>query len=40
MSDWGWVTFAYSVVYGAILAYAIYLTGRLRTAIRRRADID
>lgn len=35
MSDWGWVTFGYGVVYGGIVAYAVYLAGRVRLARRR-----
>jgi hypothetical protein len=35
MSDWAWVGLGYSVVYGSIGAYAIFLTRRLRIARRR-----
>ncbi len=38
MSDWGWVTFGYVVVYGAMILYAVYLTGRGRAAARRRSN--
>lgn len=34
MSDWGWVTFAYAVVYGALGAYAASLLVRLRRSGR------
>ena len=37
MSDWGWVTLGYSVVYGVIATYAIVLMSRLRRA-RRDAE--
>lgn len=30
MSDWGWVAFAYVVVYGALGAYVLYLAARTR----------
>lgn len=32
MSDWGWVTFGYAVVYGGIVGYAIFLSRRFRRA--------
>jgi len=30
MSDWGWVAFAYSIVYGALIAYVWSLAARAR----------
>ena len=35
MSDWGWVTLGYVVVYGVIAAYAATLYTRLRRARTR-----
>lgn len=35
MSDWGWVAFAYLVVYGTLAAYAVNLGVRVRRARRR-----
>jgi voltage-gated potassium channel Kch len=32
MSDWGWITFGYLVVYGAIAGYAVLLAARIRRA--------
>ncbi len=32
MSDWGWVALAYSLVYGALIAYVISLVARTRRA--------
>ena len=40
MSDWGWITFGYAVVYGCIAAYASYLTVRFRRAKRRLDGAD
>jgi CcmD family protein len=40
MSDWGWITFGYTVVYGGIAAYAAFLTGRYRKARRRLDGLD
>lgn len=33
----GWVIFAYAVVYGFMVAYALYLVGKGRVLRRRRA---
>ena len=30
MSDWGWITFGYAVVYGGVAAYAVFLAYRIR----------
>jgi hypothetical protein len=35
MSEWGWVSFAYVVVYGTLAVYAVGLGMRLRRARRR-----
>ena len=40
MSDWGWVGFGYSVVYGTLAAYAVFLSMRLRTARRRLERLE
>lgn len=32
MSDWGWVTLGYGVVYGVVAAYAAFLVRRVRMA--------
>lgn len=40
MSDWGWITFGYAVVYGGIVAYAAFLAGRHRKAQRRLDGAD
>jgi D-alanyl-lipoteichoic acid acyltransferase DltB (MBOAT superfamily) len=32
MSDWGWVTVAYVLVYGGLIAYVISLVTRTRRA--------
>lgn len=40
MSDWGWITFGYAVVYGGIVGYAAFLTGRYRKARRRLDGLD
>ena len=37
MSDWGWVTFGYVVVYGVVFAYAGVLMWRIRV-VRSRVD--
>ena len=34
MSEWGWVAFGYSVVYGTMAAYVTWTTLRLRRARR------
>lgn len=34
MSDWAWVTVAYVVVYGTLIAYAVNLARRVRRARR------
>jgi hypothetical protein len=34
MSDWAWVTVAYVVVYGTLIAYAVTLERRVRRARR------
>lgn len=34
MTDWGWVVFAYVVVYGTLFAYALSLVHRTRRARR------
>ena len=36
MSDWGWVAFAYLVVYGTLGAYLASLATRLRRARRAK----
>ncbi len=33
----GWVVFAYTVVYGFMIGYAVFLTVRLRS-VRRRVE--
>ncbi len=33
----GWVVFAYTVVYGFMIGYGLYLAGKAR-ALRRRAE--
>lgn len=38
MSEWGWVATAYSVAYGAIISYTVWLRARLRAARRRLDD--
>jgi hypothetical protein len=30
MSDWGWVAFAYTIVYGVLIAYVASLVARVR----------
>lgn len=40
MSDWGWITFGYAVVYGGIVAYAILLGVRYRRAQLRLEGND
>jgi hypothetical protein len=40
MSDWGWITFGYIVVYGGIVAYAAFLAFRHRNAQRRLDGVD
>lgn len=32
MSDWGWVAFAYTIVYGALAGYVASLVIRVRRA--------
>lgn len=39
MSEWSWVVAGYTVVYGAVVAYAVGLSRRLRAA-RRHTDGD
>lgn len=34
MSDWGWVAFAYTVVYGSLAAYVGWLSSRSRRTPR------
>lgn len=34
MSDWGWVTFAYLVVYGVLGAYVAWIVYRIRVTDR------
>lgn len=38
MSDWGWVTLAYGIVYGTLITYAMVLVRRTR-ALRRNAGM-
>ena len=40
MSDWGWIVFGYTVVYGVIIAYALYLANRLRVVRSQRLYSD
>ena len=40
MSDWGWITFGYAVVYGVLALYAGVLTLRHRNARRRLDRLD
>jgi hypothetical protein len=40
MSDWGWITFGYAVVYGGLASYALFLTARYRRAQRRLDGVD
>ena len=35
MSDWGWVTFAYVVVYGTLGAYVLSLGARIQRTKRQ-----
>ena len=37
MSDWGWVTLAYGIVYGTLITYATMLVRRTR--ILRRSGV-
>ena len=39
MSEWGWVAFAYSVAYAAILSYIGWLAWRVRNARRRLEEV-
>lgn len=34
MSDWGWVTFAYVVVYGVLGSYVAFMAMRIRRVRR------
>jgi hypothetical protein len=34
MSDWGWVAFAYTVVFGTLAGYTAWLASRLRRGRR------
>ena len=40
MSDWGWIAFGYTVVYGLIAAYGAALLWRRRRALARLAGSD
>ena len=40
MSDWGWITFGYVVVYGGIAGYAALLVRRIRNARRRLSGLE
>lgn len=40
MSDWGWITFGYAVVYGGIVSYAAFLARRFRRARSRLEQLD
>ena len=35
MSEWGWVIFAYTITYGALIGYVTSLAWRIRIARRR-----
>jgi hypothetical protein len=37
MSDWGWVTIAYVLVYGTLGTYLVSMTSRIRR-VRRAQD--
>jgi hypothetical protein len=36
MSDWGWVTIAYVLVYGTLGTYLLSMSGRIRRVRRAR----
>lgn len=40
MSDWGWVTFGYAVVYGTMVTYGVFLAARFGRARRRLDQIE
>jgi hypothetical protein len=39
MSEWGWVTFAYVVTYGALTAYLVALVVRIRRTRERLEEL-
>jgi len=40
MSEWGWVIFGYTVVYGSLVAYVGWLGYRIRRARRRLLELQ
>lgn len=40
VSDWGWVVFGYSVLYGTLGAYVAWMAYRLQQARRRLGELQ